>query len=120
VFGLYSRWFHRYALLAGWAAAMLYGTVTAYSVVNPVTGKNFGGAVADIPLLGGQTGYIALSAFALNVLVAVLGTLLLRAARVPSGTDATARGDYLADAGDPRVSDLPEVVRGEPPGFTPR
>ncbi len=27
VAGLYTRWFHRWALLAGWAAAMVYGTV---------------------------------------------------------------------------------------------
>ncbi len=26
VVGLYTRWFHRWALLAGWAAAMVYGT----------------------------------------------------------------------------------------------
>ena len=30
VFGLFTRWFHRWALLAGWAAGMIYGTVTAY------------------------------------------------------------------------------------------
>ena len=27
VFGLYTRWFHRWALLAGWAVGMVYGTV---------------------------------------------------------------------------------------------
>ena len=32
VFGLYTRWFHRWALLAGWAVAMVYGTVKAYNV----------------------------------------------------------------------------------------
>ena len=26
VFGLYTRWFHRWALLAGWAVGMVYGT----------------------------------------------------------------------------------------------
>ena len=30
VAGLYTRWFHRWALLAGWAVGMVYGTVVAY------------------------------------------------------------------------------------------
>ena len=38
VFGLYTRWFHRWALLAGWAVGMVYGTVAAYNVTNPATG----------------------------------------------------------------------------------
>ena len=32
VFALYTRWFHRWALLAGWAVGMVYGTWTAYNV----------------------------------------------------------------------------------------
>ena len=39
VFGLYTRWFHRWALLAGWAVGMVYGTITAYNVVNPAHGQ---------------------------------------------------------------------------------
>ena len=27
VFALYTRWFHRWALLAGWAVGMVYGTL---------------------------------------------------------------------------------------------
>lgn len=30
VISLYTRWFHRRALLAGWAAGMAYGSITAY------------------------------------------------------------------------------------------
>jgi solute:Na+ symporter, SSS family len=30
VISLYTRWFHRFALIIGWAAAMLYGTIEAY------------------------------------------------------------------------------------------
>ena len=30
VAGLYTRWFDRWALLAGWAVGMVYGTVVAY------------------------------------------------------------------------------------------
>jgi SSS family solute:Na+ symporter len=29
VFGLYTRWFHRWALITGWAVRMIYRTVAA-------------------------------------------------------------------------------------------
>ncbi len=47
-------------------SAMVYGTVEAYQVVNPVTGKHFGGSLALIPGIE-QMGYIAMTAFTLNV-----------------------------------------------------
>ncbi len=109
VFGLYTRWFHRWALLAGWAVAMVYGTVTAYNTLNPLTGKHLGGSVAEIPTLG-RSGYIAMTAFVINIVVAVVLTPLLRAAKVPDGRDETQPQDYRADAGDPRVRDLPELT----------
>ncbi len=102
VFSLYTRWFHRHALLAGWAVGMVYGTWEAYSVVNPATGKHFGGSLADIPGLG-EMGYIAMTAFVLNLVETVVLTAILNALKVPNGRDATSPGDYFADAGDPRV-----------------
>jgi SSS family solute:Na+ symporter len=110
VFGLYSRWFHRFALLAGWAAGMAYGTWIAYGV--PVPGKpgsHFGGPTAVAPILG-QKAYIALTAFVVNVVVVVGLTVLFRALRVPDGNDQTVVEDYVADAGEADVRDLPEVV----------
>src|SRR4051795_9949184 len=107
VFYLYTRWFHRWALIAGWAVGMVYGTVAAYNVVNPATGAHFGGSVASMPVIG-EMGYIAVSAFGLNLVVAVLGTLVLRyAVKAPEGRDETIPADYFADAGDPRVEKLP-------------
>ena len=108
VFSLYTRWFHRWALLAGWAVAMVYGTIAAYRVVGPTT-KHFGGSLADIPGIG-ELGYIALTAFVLNVAVAVVVSAVLNAMKVPNGSDATSVGDYHADAGDPRVQPLPPAV----------
>ena len=105
VFGLYTRWFHRWALIAGWAVGMVYGTVAAYNVVKPTPGggsQHFAGSVALIPGLA-QLGYIALTAFAINVIVAVVATLVLGALKTPTGIDATIKGDYFADEGDPRV-----------------
>jgi SSS family solute:Na+ symporter len=108
VIGLYTRWLHRWALLAGWAVAMVYGTWKAYGVASPAT-EHFGGSTANIALIG-QVGYIGLTAVALNLVVAVVLTAVLRAAKVPVGADVTTTDDYHADAGDPRVSDLPELT----------
>jgi SSS family solute:Na+ symporter len=102
VFGLYTRWFHRWALLGGWAVGMVYGTVAAYNVINPTTKGHFGGSLAMIPTLG-KMGYIAMTAFVINLLVTVIATLVLKAMKVDPGRDETIRGDYFADAGDPRV-----------------
>ena len=102
VFGLYTKWFHRWALLAGWAVGMVYGTITAYNVVNPATGNHFGGSLEMIPMIG-QMGYIALTAFVINVIVAAVLTVVLDLVKVPRGRDETIKGDYFADAGDPRV-----------------
>jgi SSS family solute:Na+ symporter len=101
VFSLYTRWFHRYALLAGWAAGMVYGTVAAYQIASPVT-KHFGGSLKTIPGIE-QMGYIAVTAFVINVVVAVVLSAVLNAVKVSNGGDETTLGDYHADAGDPRV-----------------
>jgi solute:Na+ symporter, SSS family len=105
VFGLYTRWFHRWALVAGWAVGMVYGTITAYNVINPATGNHFGGSLAAIPMIG-DMGYIALTAFAINVIVAAILTFIFNAMNVDRGVDETIKGDFFADAGDPRVEKL--------------
>lgn len=115
VLGLYTRWLHRWALLAGWAVGMVYGTWQAWVTANPRAGINhFGGSLADMPVIG-QLGYIATTAFAINLVVAVVGTLLLRAVKAPQGEDETIRGDYFADAGDPRVEKLRQPLHQEAP-----
>ncbi|MEV7027768.1 sodium:solute symporter, partial [Kitasatospora sp. NPDC093558] len=58
---------------------------------------HFGGSAAAIPGIG-QTGYIGLTAFALNALVAVVLTVVLRALGAPAGTDETSPDDYTRDA----------------------
>jgi SSS family solute:Na+ symporter len=108
VFGLYTRWFHRWGLLAGWAVGMVYGTITAYNVVNPATGNHFGGSLAMIPMIK-QMGYIALTAFAINLIVAVVLTFVFDLLKVRRGEDETIKGDYFADAGDPRVEKMRDM-----------
>jgi len=115
VFSLFTRWFHRYGLLVGWAVGMAYGTVGAYNVKNPVTGKAFGGSLDNIPGIG-EMGYIAMTAFVINVAVATVLTVALRAAKVSNGRDETIPFDYFADADDPRVQkDLVEHGSHETP-----
>lgn len=103
--GLYTRWFDRWALLIGWAVGIIFGTVSAYNVVNPSTGAHFGGSVAAIPGTSFSV-YIAVSAFSLNLIVAVLLTLVFRAFKVPQGVDATRSSDYGADETDPKVKQI--------------
>lgn len=108
VFSLFTRWFHRYGLLVGWAVGMVYGTVEAYQVINPATGKHFGGSLGEIPGLG-EMGYIAMTAFVINVVLATVISAVLNAMKVSNGRDETVSFDYFADADDPRVQkDLAE------------
>jgi SSS family solute:Na+ symporter len=111
VFGLYTRWFHRWALLAGWAVGMVYGTAMAYGFCTACTTRPFGNSLAVVPGLG-DAGYIGLTAFALNVVVTVVATALLNATRVSNGTDITTQFDYFADVGDPGVR--PVLADNEP------
>jgi SSS family solute:Na+ symporter len=111
VFSLYTRWFHRWALLIGWAVGMAYGTYLAYTVPLPgKPGSHFGGPLALVPFTETK-GYIALTAFVVNMLVAVVLTFVFRGMDITNGTDETHPSDYHADAGDRGVQD---VLEGEP------
>jgi SSS family solute:Na+ symporter len=96
--GLFTRWFHRWALLAGWAVGMVYATWATYGIASP-TQKHFGGSSDTIPVIG-QIGYVGLTAVVLNIVVSVVLTLVLRAVKAPEGVDETAQQDYTADATD--------------------
>ena len=110
VIGLYTRWMHRWALFAGWAVGMAYGTWLAYGVKSPVQ-DHFGGPLVNFP--GTETKfYIALIAFAANLLVAVVLTVVLRAMGVDEGVDQTRPQDFHADSGDPGVEE--ELDPNEP------
>ncbi|GAA1777827.1 sodium:solute symporter family protein [Nocardioides hankookensis] len=103
VIGLYTRWMHRWALFAGWAAGMAYGTWLAYGVKSPVQ-DHFGGPLVNFP--GTETKvYIAVVAVLVNLLVAVVLTVVLRAMKVDEGVDQTRPQDFHADAGDPGVEE---------------
>ena len=87
---------------------MVYGTIEAYQVINPVTGKHFGGSLGMMPGIG-EMGYIAITAFTINVVLAIVLSAVLNAMKVSNGRDETIAFDYFADADDPRVQkDLAE------------
>jgi SSS family solute:Na+ symporter len=53
VAGLYTRWFNRWALVIGWAVAMVWGTVEAYRLPSPgKPGTHFGASADTLPVIG--------------------------------------------------------------------
>jgi solute:Na+ symporter, SSS family len=93
VVGLYTRWFHRFALIIGWAAAMVYGTIQAYRTPGG-TQAHFGASTAPV---FGHVIYIAVAALILNLVITVALTVVFRAFGLPDGYDATRTADYAAD-----------------------
>jgi SSS family solute:Na+ symporter len=108
VAGLYTRWFHRWALLAGWAAGIIYGTVAAYHQPSPTT-KHFGSSLDEFPFTHTKV-YIAATALVLNVIVAIVLTMVFKLLRAPDGTDATEASDYYSDAPPRDVAVAPETL----------
>jgi len=93
VAGLFTRWFDRWALLVGWLAGMAFGSIAAYQSASP-TASHWASS-SDIEL--GHTIYIGFSALLINVVIAVILTVILRAAKVPQGADETLPQHYTAD-----------------------
>ena len=114
VLGLFTRWFHAWALLVGWLAGILSGLWMLYVTNNPLTGKeHFGGSLFKLSKLGlntDRTIYPGLVALAVNVIVAALLTFAFRAAKTPYPADETEEQDYHVEAGDVGVERLPATV----------
>ncbi|MEV7014069.1 monocarboxylate uptake permease MctP [Streptosporangium sp. NPDC051022] len=108
--GLYTRWFHRAGLIAGWVAGMSTGVLLLYDIGNPATGKlHFAGSAFPLENLGLSTKvtvYAGVLALAVNLLVAAAGTIVARVGKVAEGHDSTRPDHYVADEGDPRIKDL--------------
>ncbi|HSD89040.1 MAG TPA: hypothetical protein VLB44_16040, partial [Kofleriaceae bacterium] len=99
--GLFTRWFHRAGLIAGWSAGMASGLAMLYSIPNPATQHaHFGGSAFPLAKLGFDTNmtiYAGFVAVGTNILVAVIGTIIARAAKIPDGVDATSPDDYFSE-----------------------
>lgn len=111
---VYTRWLHRWALVAGWAMGMGYGMFLLYQIPNPAAGRlHFGGsalALDKLSLLGWQPFagstvqiYVGFVALVVNLVVAVLVTVVLRALKTAEGDDETSPADYHADEGSERL-----------------
>jgi len=93
---LYTRWFHRWGLLAGWAVGMVAGTwIAASQDFTPVWAT---------PIIG-ATVYTGLVALLLNVVVAGIGTLVL---------GRNGRGDELDETRDIDYDELRETREPAP------
>jgi solute:Na+ symporter, SSS family len=113
VVGLYTRWFHRWALVIGWAVAMVFGTIAAYRVPVPgEPGSHLGGSTDTVPLIN-HTVYIAVTALLINLVLSVVLTLVFRAIRLPAGSDETRPEDYLVDPEPDTAPPIPVVAEAK-------
>ncbi|MEU4248601.1 monocarboxylate uptake permease MctP [Amycolatopsis sp. NPDC026612] len=108
---LYTRWFHRWGLIAGWVVGIGWGLIMLYGIPNPANGKqHFGGSalsLGNLSLLGWHpfagsavqiyVGFVALIG---NLVVAAIGTVIARQLKVFNGTDDTEPEDYHTDEHD--------------------
>lgn len=87
LFGLYTSWFHKRALLAGW----ILGMATALWMI----AANHFASTYPLHLFGSAiNGYIGLYALAINVIVSVICTYVFNGLHAARGTDRTSPGDY--------------------------
>jgi len=108
---LYTKWLHRWALVAGWVVGMGWGMILLYQIPNLAAKKeHFGGsalALDKLNILGWQpfegstvqiyVGFVVLVA---NLLVALVVTLVIRRFNVSNGNDDTTGEDYHVDEHD--------------------
>jgi SSS family solute:Na+ symporter len=94
--GLYTKWFHRYALILGWIGGMVAGTwlaaANAYAAVAPV--NLFGTKVALMP---------AFVALIVNLVICIVLTPIFQALKVAQGQDGTTPADYAEGAAVPEA-----------------
>ncbi|MGI8451864.1 MAG: monocarboxylate uptake permease MctP, partial [Streptosporangiaceae bacterium] len=111
VAGLYTRWFHRWALFIGWAVAMVFGTIAAYRQPAPgEPGTHFGASTDTLPVIN-HTIYIGLTGLVINLVISVVLTLVFRAIKLPGGSDETRPEHYVADP-EPATAEKVPVAAG--------
>ena len=95
VAGLYTRWFHRTGLVLGWLVGMVVGTWMAGTT-------HFSSSVYALHLGGAAVGgYAGMWALIVNLVVAVVLTVVLHALKVSAGRDETTAAEYLMEAAGP-------------------
>ena len=127
--GLYTNWFHRWALGAGITTGLITGLVMLWQVPKlggadgrTVVREHFGGSAWPLDNIGIDSDasiYVGIVALAVNLIVAAALTPLLRHLGVPDGRDRTVEHDYVADEGDPTVRRMTEILDGDPVSENP-
>jgi len=84
--GVFTRWFHPWALFAGWAIGMVSGSWMVWSL-------SLKSSVYPVPHVGSM--YAAVPALLLNIAVAALLTLALRPTGFAPGIDQTDAAAYI-------------------------
>lgn len=116
VFGLYTGWFHRWALLAGWAIGMGASLWMLWLIPKPLLpNSHFGGSLFALSHFGLNTKaavWVGIIGVLINIAVALILTPIF--SRLPRGVDETNEADYHAELGDPGVHALPVQELGEP------
>ena len=102
--GLYTHWFHKAGLIAGWLAAMVCSVLMLYVTANPAAKQaHWGGSSFALSHLGWHTEvtlYTGFISVIINLVVAAVVTLIAKALRVPDGVDETKPADYFTDEHD--------------------
>jgi solute:Na+ symporter, SSS family len=125
VLGLYTGWFHRWALVAGWVVGMGLSVYMLY-VTKSATANHFGSASFALSTWGLHTKatiWTGIVGVAANLVVATVLTPLL--ARLPRGTDETSHEIQPAiriaptQPGFPRSGGTPPYRRSPEKGWQP-
>jgi solute:Na+ symporter, SSS family len=113
--GLYTRWLHAWALIAGLIAGLAVGIGMLYQIPNPNNGKmHFGGSAYKLSEIGIDSQkqiYVGFVAVLVNLLVAVVFSAVLRARDAADLPDVTEPGDYVVD----RAPDAPPPAAASEP-----
>jgi SSS family solute:Na+ symporter len=92
--GLYTRWFNRWALLVGWLAGMVVGTLMEFSGI--ISGTS--AALVNVyPISLGGSSILIFSGFAaliLNIVVSIVLTPVFELIGARRGVDITRASDY--------------------------
>jgi len=89
--GLYTHWFNRWALLIGWAAGMISGTLMAFSAI--IAGIPKAPLLQTYPIFGIPV-YAAFAALIVNLVLAMVLTPIFQTIGLRSGKDVTSPTDY--------------------------
>src|SRR6266446_1901043 len=89
--GLYTHWFNRWAMLIGWAAGMISGTLMAFAPI--IQGIPKAPLVQTYTVFGVPV-YAAFAALIVNLVLTIVLTPIFQAIGLRSGKDVTSPADY--------------------------